>query len=105
MILFLIRWVEDDSLVDEEGSFTNWYLDQPNGGEAWDCMFMDNFDGTWYDWDCSRPFPDAVCSIHIPSSWPPTEPTIESTTGSNTDPPSEGNFHLDKTEMCFRLNL
>merc|ERR1712117_806968 len=49
------RWTEDGSLVEEDGSFTNWYPGGVNGDPQPDgdgnCMYMYN-DGTWIDVDC-----------------------------------------------------
>jgi len=64
------RWVDDGSLVDDGGSYTNWEPGQPNEGESANCMYMWYDDGTWYDYSCDAydgPY-YAVCSKPIASA-------------------------------------
>ena len=68
--LFSCRWAEDSSLVEEcvsSCSYTNWAMNEPNGLENSNCMYMDSYDGTWWDYSCD--YPDyAVCSKPIAST-------------------------------------
>ena len=67
----ICRWVEDGSLVDEDGgSFTNWResQDEPNGGGGENCMAMFPDDGTWYDINCYDVYYHPVCSKPIAST-------------------------------------
>ena len=65
----ICRWVEDGSLVDDgSGSFTNWYSNQPNGGESKNCMTMfSSYGGEWFDYYCDDGVGPAVCSKPIAS--------------------------------------
>ena len=69
----ICRWVEDGSLVEDSGSFTNWAEDN-NEGEIANCMKIwydnDHQDGTWYYAYCDSTYP-AVCSKPIASSAAP----------------------------------
>ena len=66
MIRYLIRWVDDDSLVEEDGSFTNWWQgccpEEPS--DNGNCMIMGSSTGTWYAIPCDITY-HAVCSKHI----------------------------------------
>ena len=64
MIRYLIRWVENDSLVGEDGSFNNWRPGEPDGGESYNCMYFVKEDGRWFDATCDYTLP-AVCSKRI----------------------------------------
>ena len=61
--------MEDRSLVDDGGSFTNWEEGQPvPGGNTYqNCMHMGFSSGTWYDNDCYYSL-YAVCSKPIASA-------------------------------------
>ena len=52
MLLNFVRWIEDNSKVDD--SFTNWGDGQPNGGDTENCLAMDDTDGTWHDYPCKE---------------------------------------------------
>merc|ERR1712117_332928 len=60
------RWVEDDSLVEEDGSFTNWAEGQPNPNfSGYDCMSMRSSDGKWGDSSCEYDIRRPLCSKPI----------------------------------------
>ena len=69
------RWVEDDSLVEEEGSFTNWLpgsdhaYPQPTLEYDQNCMWLGDLDGThgtWADDNCDNNYSLAlICSKPI----------------------------------------
>ena len=75
----ICRWVEDGSLVEEDGgSFTNWIPGQPAGGEAENCMQLYSDVAQWNDFDCDPDIgPPAVCSK-------PTTTTTTTTTTTRT---------------------
>ena len=71
----ICRWAEDGSLVDDSGSYTNWYSGgsnpqpQPDGGENANCMYMSySYDGTWFDNYCDSLYQSTVCSKPIASA-------------------------------------
>ena len=72
-----IRWVDDDSRVDANGSFTKWDAGQPNGGESENCMWMASVDGTWGDYSCDETL-TAVCAKPMP----PNEGSADCTSGA-----------------------
>ena len=57
------RWVEDDSLVEED--FSNWLPGEPSDSEGQNCMAMRSSDGKWYDTSCNSATPAAVCSKRV----------------------------------------
>ena len=57
------RWVDDNSLVDDIFSYTNWASDAPTVNEDRNCIYFLS-DGLWSDMDCNfTTF--AVCSMSI----------------------------------------
>ena len=58
----ICRWLEDGSLVGEDGSFTNWDYLQPSGYN--DCMAMVTYIGKWMDAYCGNTV-SAICSKSI----------------------------------------
>ena len=79
MTQYLIRWVEDSSLIGENGSFTNWDEGEPDGDiEFYDCMHMNTNpnSGKWFDSACNDLW-WTICSK--PDTEKPTteEPTTE----------------------------
>ena len=61
MRLFLLRWVDDNSLVND--SFTNWDEGEPFPGESFNCMLMStDSNGNWTTFPCDAAYP-AMCSM------------------------------------------
>ena len=93
MIQYLIRWVDDNSTVDD--SFTNWNTYQPDEGEDANCMAMFGSNGEWYDEPCTAEW-YAVCSKTIATTTATTT-TTTMTTSSTTPEREYLHMELSKT--------
>ena len=91
MTQYLVRWVEDNSLIGENGSFTNWDEGEPGGGdlENYKCMQINAHRNSqkWFDTACNDEG-TTICSMpdteKQTTEQPATEEPAITTTTENT---------------------
>ena len=118
MTHYLIRWVEDNSLIGENGSFTNWDEGEPDGDiEYYDCMHMNTNpnSGKWFDsacndlwWTiCSKPDTEKPTTEQPATEQPATEEpeitTTENTSASTSTTKSRNSIKALIMSSCLVL--